>query len=134
MAEDVLTLVKNQASFQNIAIQTELDPGIPPVLADADQMRQVVLNIILNAADAMPQGGSLCIRSCFESKSKEVMLKISDTGPGIPEEIQNKLFEPFFTTKKTGTGLGFAIAYGIMERHKGKLRVESSPGRGTTIV
>jgi len=62
------------------------------------------------------------------------MLRISDTGPGIPAEIQDKLFEPFFTTKKTGTGLGLAIAYGIMERHKGSLRVESSLGHGTTIV
>jgi two-component system, NtrC family, sensor kinase len=133
VAEDVLLLVKNQASFQSIAIQTELDPKLPAVLADADQMRQVALNIILNAADAMSQGGSLCIRSCHDAKTKEAMLKITDTGPGIPEEIQNKLFEPFFTTKKTGTGLGLAIAYGIMERHKGKLKVESSPGRGTTV-
>jgi len=134
VAEDVLNLVRNQASFQNIAIHTELDPDIPKVLADADQMRQVVLNIILNAADAMPQGGALRIRSCFESAQNQVMLRISDTGPGIPAEIQDKLFEPFFTTKKTGTGLGLAIAYGIMERHKGSLRVESSLGHGTTIV
>jgi two-component system, NtrC family, sensor kinase len=133
LAEDVLLLVKNQASFQNISIQTELDSSLPMVLADADQMRQVVLNIILNASDAMPQGGELFIRSCQEPGSKSVMLKISDTGPGIPEEIQNKLFEPFFTTKQTGTGLGLAIAYGIMERHKGRLKVESTPGHGTTI-
>lgn len=134
VVEDVLSLVRNQASFQNIAIHTEMDPNLPSVLADADQMRQVVLNIILNAADAMPQGGALRIRSYFESKSKQVILRISDTGPGIPAEIQHKLFEPFFTTKKTGTGLGLAIAYGIMERHKGALKVESSPGHGTTIV
>jgi two-component system, NtrC family, sensor kinase len=134
VVEDVLALVRNQASFQNIAIQTEMDSKLPTVLADADQMRQVVLNIILNAADAMPQGGSLRIRSYFESKSSQVILRISDTGPGIPVEIQDKLFEPFFTTKKTGTGLGLAIAYGIMERHKGALKVESSPGHGTTIV
>ncbi len=134
VVEDVLSLVKNQASFQNITIRTEMDPTLPPVLADADQMRQVVLNIILNAADAMPQSGVLRIRSYFESSSKQVILRISDTGPGIPVEIQDKLFEPFFTTKKTGTGLGLAIAYGIMERHKGALKVESSPGHGTTIV
>jgi two-component system NtrC family sensor kinase len=133
VAEDVLSLVRNQASFQNIAIRTELDPGIPTVLADADQMRQVVLNIILNAADAMPQGGNLRIRTCQEPGSTRVMLKISDTGPGIPAEIQDKLFEPFFTTKKTGTGLGLAIAYGIMERHKGELKLESSLGHGTTV-
>jgi two-component system, NtrC family, sensor kinase len=132
--EDVLALVRNQASFQNISINTELDPKIPPVLADADQMRQVILNIILNAADAMPQGGSLRVHSYFEPSLSQVVLRISDTGPGIPREIQDKLFEPFFTTKKTGTGLGLAIAYGIMERHKGALRVESSPGHGTTIV
>jgi two-component system, NtrC family, sensor kinase len=134
VVEDVLALVRNQASFQNIAIHTELDPKIPSVLADADQMRQVILNIILNAADAMPQGGTLRIRSYFESKQNQLVLRISDTGPGIPMEIQDKLFEPFFTTKKTGTGLGLAIAYGIIERHKGALRVESSPGHGTTIV
>ncbi len=134
VVEDVLALVRNQASFRNITIRTELDSKIPSVLADADQMRQVVLNIILNAADAMPQGGALRIRSYFEPKSNQVMLRISDTGPGIPVEIQDKLFEPFFTTKKTGTGLGLAIAYGIMERHRGALKVESSPGHGTTIV
>jgi two-component system, NtrC family, sensor kinase len=134
VAEDVITLVRNQASFQNIKIQTELNPGIPPVLADADQMRQVVLNIILNAADAMPQGGEIRVRSYSESKSNQVILRISDTGPGIPPEILDKLFEPFFTTKKTGTGLGLAIAYGIMERHKGALKVESTLGHGTTII
>ncbi len=134
VAEDVLALVRNQASFHNITIDTDLDPQLPLVLADADQLRQVILNIILNAADAMPQGGSLRIRSCFDPRMNQVMLRISDTGPGIPMEIQNRLFEPFFSTKKTGTGLGLAIAYGIMERHKGALQVESSPGHGTTIV
>jgi two-component system, NtrC family, sensor kinase len=134
VAEDVLALVRNQASFHNISIRTDLDPQIPSVLADADQMRQVVLNIILNASDAMPQGGTLRVRSYFDSRLNQVMLRISDTGPGIPMEIQDKLFEPFFSTKKTGTGLGLAIAYGIMERHKGSLRVESSLGHGTTFV
>ncbi len=133
VAADVIALVRNQASFQNISIDADLDPHIPSVLADADQMRQVVLNIILNAADAMPQGGKIRVRSSFEPKASQAILRISDTGPGIPAEIQDKMFEPFFTTKKTGTGLGLAIAYGIMERHKGSLKVESAPGRGTTI-
>ncbi len=131
-AEDVLMLVRNQASFHNIAIQTELDPLLPPIFADADQMRQVILNIVLNAADAMAQGGSLYVRS--HSNSNHVELKISDTGSGIPEEIQDRLFEPFFTTKKTGTGLGLSIAYGILERHYGSLKVESSPSQGTTVT
>ncbi len=133
VANDVLALVRNQASFQNITIETKLDPDLPTVLADADQMRQVVLNIILNAADVMPQGGTLRIRSSFEPQSNRVILQISDTGPGVPPEIQDRLFEPFFTTKKTGTGLGLAIAYGIMERHKGELKLESTPGHGATV-
>ena len=130
--EDVLALIRNQASFQNIAIQTELDPLLPPVFADADQMRQVILNIVLNGADAMAQGGKLHIRS--HSNSNHVELNISDTGSGIPEEIRDKLFEPFFSTKKTGTGLGLSIAYGILERHGGKLEVESAPNRGATVT
>lgn len=134
IAMDVLSLVRNQASFQNIVIETAWDPKIPTVAADADQMRQVLLNIFLNAADAMVQGGNLSIRSSFDAQANKVILRISDTGPGIPMEIQDKLFEPFFTTKKSGTGLGLAIAYGIMERHKGELRVESVPGQGTTIA
>ncbi|NLT65988.1 MAG: histidine kinase, partial [Acidobacteria bacterium] len=134
IVEDVLALVRNQASFQNIAIRCELADNIPLVLADADQMRQVVLNIILNAADVMPHGGELRINSQFDSSEKQVRLRISDTGPGIPAEMQDRLFEPFFTTKRTGTGLGLAIAYGIMERHKGQLKVESSPGHGATIL
>ena len=133
VANDVLSLIRNQASFQNIAIETEWDPAIPAVAADADQMRQVLLNIFLNASDAMVKGGTLSIRSLFDAKTNRVILRISDTGTGIPIEIQDKLFEPFFTTKQNGTGLGLAIAYGIMERHKGELRVESVPGQGTTI-
>jgi two-component system NtrC family sensor kinase len=131
-AEDVLMLVRNQASFHNITIQTDLDPELPPVFADADQMRQVVLNIVLNAADAMSQGGEL--RVCSHSNSNHVELNISDTGPGIPEEIKDRLYEPFFTTKKTGTGLGLSIAYGIIERHHGLLKVESSLCHGTTVT
>ena len=134
IALDVLALVKNQASFRNISIITELDEQIPQVLADADQMRQVILNIVINAADAMPYGGTLTLHSSFEPKSQRVELKISDTGSGIPKEIQNRLFEPFFTTKKSGTGLGLAIAYGVIERHKGELKLESSPGKGTTVT
>jgi two-component system NtrC family sensor kinase len=134
VAADVITLVRNQASFQNITIHTDLDSGIPTVLADADQMRQVALNIILNAADAMPQGGEIRVRTLYEPETRQVKMRISDTGPGIPAEIQDKLFEPFFTTKKTGTGLGLAIAYGIMDRHKGSLKIESALGHGTTVI
>jgi signal transduction histidine kinase len=112
----------------------ELDPHLPTVLADADQMRQVVLNIVLNAAEAMVQGGELRLASASNVAKKAVELRISDTGPGIPDEVRARIFEPFFTTKKTGTGLGLAVAYGIIERHHGEIRIDSARGKGTTFT
>jgi two-component system NtrC family sensor kinase len=134
LVEDVLALVRNQASFRNIKMTLDLAPDLPTVLADGDQMRQVVLNIVLNAADAMPEGGDLRVVSRPARDQKGVELRISDTGPGIPDAVKARLFEPFFTTKKTGTGLGLAIAYGMIERHRGSLWVESAPGKGSTFV
>jgi two-component system NtrC family sensor kinase len=132
VVEDVLALVRNQASFRNISLETILDPELPAVMADRDQMRQVVLNIVLNAAEAMPCGGSIKVISRRDGAGF-VEIDVKDTGPGIPDEVKDKLFEPFFTTKKTGTGLGLAIAYGIMERHKGTIDFASVQGQGTTI-
>jgi len=133
VVEDVLNLVKNQAAFRNIAFNTGLQTNLPAVMADRDQMRQVVLNIVLNAAEAVPHGGEISVISRIDRASNYVCLSITDTGPGIPEEIRSRLFEPFFTTKTSGTGLGLAIAYGIMERHKGTIAVSSALGKGTTI-
>lgn len=134
VADEVLNLVRNQSSFRNIRVTTELDPNLSTVLADNDQMRQVVLNIVLNAGEAMAQGGELRVTSKVNATQKGIELRISDSGPGIPNDVKTRLFEPFFTTKKTGTGLGLAIAYGIMERHKGQLRVDTAPGKGTTFI
>jgi len=134
VAEEVLSLVRNQSSFRNIRVTTELDPTLPAVLADNDQMRQVVLNIVLNASEAMPQGGALRVASKVDATETGIELRISDSGPGIPNDVKARLFEPFFTTKKMGTGLGLAIAYGIMERHKGQLRVDTARDRGTTFT
>jgi two-component system NtrC family sensor kinase len=133
IVEDVLNLVRNQASFKNIYFEPALQDDLPSVMVDRDQMRQVVLNIVMNAAEALPHGGEIRVISHMDRASNHVCLSISDTGPGIPEEIRSRLFEPFFTTKASGTGLGLAIAYGIMERHKGTITVSSALGRGTTI-
>jgi two-component system, NtrC family, sensor kinase len=133
VVEDVLGLVKNQASFRNIVVETAMAAKLPPVMADRDQLRQVVLNIVLNAAEAMGQGGLLRLSSSFDRAAKTARIDVADSGPGIPEEIRARMFEPFFTTKKTGTGLGLAIVYGIVEEHKGTIHVESAPGRGTTM-
>jgi len=134
VVEDTLALVRNQTVFRNTRIVYELDPKLPTVLADADQMRQVVLNLVLNAAEAMVQGGELRLASSANAAKKAVELRISDTGPGIPDEVRVRIFEPFFTTKKTGTGLGLAVAYGIIQRHHGEIRIETSRGRGTTFI
>lgn len=130
--EDVITLVRNQTNFRNIKIILELDQQIPKIMADKDQIRQVVLNIVLNAADAMPNGGEFTISSRVIDASY-IELLFSDTGMGISKEVREKIFEPFVTTKKTGTGLGLSIAYGIIERHKGKISVESTVGKGTVF-
>jgi len=74
------------------------------------------------------------VSSAADSPHRSVEVRISDTGPGIPDEVRSRIFEPFFTTKKTGTGLGLSITYGIVERHKGSIRIESVPGRGSTVV
>jgi len=134
VVEDTLSLVRNQTVFRNTKLVYDLDPHLPTVLADADQMRQVVLNIVLNAAEAMVQGGELRVASSADPAAKAVELRISDTGPGIPDEVRARIFEPFFTTKKTGTGLGLAVAYGIIERHHGQIRIDSARGRGTTFT
>ena len=134
VVEDTLSLVRNQTVFRNTKLVYELDPHLPTVLADADQMRQVVLNIVLNAAEAMVQGGELRLASASNVAKKAVELRISDTGPGIPDEVRARIFEPFFTTKKTGTGLGLAVAYGIIERHHGEIRIDSARGKGTTFT
>ncbi|MGE5198024.1 MAG: sensor histidine kinase, partial [Rhodospirillaceae bacterium] len=134
VVEDTLSLVRNQTVFRNIKIVCALDPHLPTVLADADQMRQVVLNIVLNAAEAMVQGGELRVASAPDVPRKAVELRISDTGPGIPDEVRARIFEPFFTTKKTGTGLGLAVAYGIIERHHGQIRIDTARGKGTVFT
>jgi len=134
VVEDVLALVRNQASFRNVRVTLALDPALPPIMADGDQLRQVVLNIVLNAADAMPEGGELRIASRLGESRDTIELSITDTGPGIPAEIRDRLFEPFFSTKKTGTGLGLSIAYGLVEQHRGTIRMDGGPGRGTTFL
>jgi PAS domain S-box-containing protein len=135
-----------QAFPKTITVSLSLDPYLPPVLADPNQMSQTLLNICVNARDAMPRGGKLTIRTELidETKMRErlkadstacVCIVISDTGTGMEEEVRARIFEPFFTTKGIGegTGLGLAIVYGIVKEHNGLVDVESKPGQGTTF-
>jgi CheY-like chemotaxis protein len=113
-----------------IEVETELAEGLPPVAGDPAELREAFTNLVLNAVDAMPKGGTLTLRT--GSTDGQVQVEVRDTGSGIPEHIREKIFDPFFTTKgPKGTGLGLSMAYGILQRHNGRITVESEEGRGT---
>ncbi len=142
VVEAALLLVKHQISLEHISLEREMKPNLPLVLADFDQIQQVLINIILNATQAMPHGGSLTISTSIakstvfgESKKDAVRIDIKDTGVGIPKENLSRLFTPFFTTKERGkgVGLGLPVVHGIIERHKGKIEVSSELNAGTTF-
>jgi signal transduction histidine kinase len=131
--EQVLAMVGHQAQLQNVEVVKEFSPSLPKVMADFDQLQQIFTNLTLNAIQAMPDGGRLTIRS--SAVDGEVRIDVQDTGCGISKENMSKLFTPFFTTKAKGkgVGLGLAVAHGIIERHKGRIKVQSEVGKGTTF-
>jgi signal transduction histidine kinase len=128
----------------NIKVITKLHPDLPDVEIDPVEMEQVVFNLMLNARDAMPQGGELTVATDLQDRPPEarirgddkqcVTITISDTGSGIPKAIVDRIFEPFFTTKPNGTGLGLASAQGIVRQHGGDIKVQSSAGHGTRFT
>ena len=131
--EKALALIEADNRAAGIHIQLELHPHLPPVPMDQEQIHQVVLNIALNAVEAMPEGGTLTIRtSRIESDAGDaVAVSIRDTGPGIRRETLKQIFTPFFTTKERGVGLGLAVCRRIIRNHGGRIRVKSIPGQGT---
>ncbi len=134
LIDTIILLVRNQTSFRNIVITTHLAENLPLILCDSDQIQQVFINIILNAAEAMTGGGSLNVCSSLPQDREFVTIEIADTGPGIPEDRRERIFDPFFTTKEHGTGLGLSISYGIVEQHGGDISVESAVGKGSTFT
>jgi two-component system NtrC family sensor kinase len=135
VVDKTLLLLENQTIFQNIRTVRNFSPDLPHVLIDAGQLQQVVINIVINAVDAMEENGVLTIETSQAAKNKEILIRISDTGKGIPEDILPLIFEPFFTTKKVGkgTGLGLAIVHGIVTRAGGKIEVANS-SKGVTFT
>jgi len=127
---------KKQELYQQVEIVTELDPALPHVQADPLQLRQVFLNLMSNAAEAMPEGGTLTISTRQGPSAGLVTVEVQDTGVGISEENMKKIFTPFFTTKPIGrgTGLGLAIIYGIVKMHRGQISLQSQPGKGTKFT
>ncbi|MDJ0883357.1 MAG: DUF3365 domain-containing protein [Desulfobacterales bacterium] len=131
--EDVLAILEPQFQKASIAIARQFDRDLPKVLIDEERMKQVYMNILLNAKQAMAKGGRITITSGIDSAGEAVAIAIADTGAGIAPEKRDHIFDPFFTTKKTsqGTGLGLSISYGIIKDHGGDIQVESTPGQGT---
>jgi len=140
--ESVLELVGKQLQHSNIGLERDLAPVLPKIQANPDHLKQVFLNIILNAIDAMPQGGVLRISTILDEIQPDnntlsrpaVRLTLSDTGDGMSNETKAHLFEPFFTTKPGGSGLGLTISYGIIEAHHGQITITSQEGQGTIFT
>jgi len=134
--EQAVRLVQHQCDLAGIQVQQDLDPELPLVVCDGAQIEQVVLALMMNAIDALSQGGNLWLTTKFIRQDNQVVILVRDDGSGIPAEILPRIFEPFLTTKETGrgVGLGLAISHSILDRHNGNIEVQSEPGRGTTFT
>lgn len=134
---DVVFLIRNEAVKHNIAIEIDDNKDNPEVLIGADQLKQVFINLFVNAIQAMPDGGTIKVgqrlKSDIMQKHEFVIVSFSDTGSGIPHDNIERIFDPFFTTKPAGTGLGLSIVQRIIKEHNGDIRVKSHAGKGTTF-
>jgi signal transduction histidine kinase len=133
--EKALNVLKKQPLFHNIEVVLKLHPDLSAIRGNAIRLNQVIMNIIVNAAQAMEGSGRLTIVSQLRSRGGLVEIRISDTGPGIAPDVLEQIFDPFFTTKLDGegTGLGLSVSYAIVKEHRGSIRVESEPGQGATF-
>lgn len=130
-----LRLATFDAEFKRLTVTTELDASVPQVFGDENQLQQVVLNILLNARDALNDGGRIHISICYDAAQDEATLTIEDDGSGVAPEHLAQVFDPFFTTKPAGrgTGLGLAVCYGIISAHNGRIEISPAPARGTIV-
>ena len=131
-----LFLLENQTIFQNIELKKDFQENLPLVTSDAQQMYHLMMNLILNAAQAMEGNGILTLKTWYQNQKDRVCFEIADTGPGIPEEALAHVFEPFFTTKEEGkgTGLGLSLAYNIVESHGGRMSAKNNPEKGAAFI
>jgi two-component system NtrC family sensor kinase len=133
---ETIGFLENDARYKNIEIRSEFDPRLPATLSDSSQIQQVFLNILNNAVDAIGKDGRITVKTGCNQQDREIAVSISDSGPGIPAEVQTRIFDPFFTTKEVGkgTGLGLSISYSIVEKLGGRIMVASQEGKGTTFT
>lgn len=138
LIREVLTLASHAIPPDTVDVRCRMHPLVPKLWCDGPKMKQVLLNLVLNAVQAMPKGGTLTLTACPSPPEIQevpaVHITVSDTGTGIPAELQSRVFDPFFTTKDQGTGLGLAIVHALVEAHHGRIDVESRPGHGTSFV
>jgi two-component system sensor histidine kinase HydH len=129
LVDEVVRLVEAEAEASRVAIERAIPDTLPPLEADRDRLKQVLLNLTLNAIQAMPHGGALTLGAAVADGG--LTLTVTDTGSGIPRELVPRVFDPYVTTKTKGLGLGLTIARRIVEAHGGSVAVESQPGHGT---
>jgi signal transduction histidine kinase len=136
LVEETLRLASNQIKLAKVKVRGEIDSNLPPVYGDFQQLSQVMLNIVLNALDAMPGGGILTIALRTPSGKDQIAVEVTDTGVGMPGQVLANVFDPFFTTKPgaRGTGLGLSVSLGIVRQHGGDILVRSKLGEGTTFT
>jgi signal transduction histidine kinase len=129
-------LLRHQTEMNGIELHLELGQGLPKIQCDPGQIEQVVLALVMNAIDAVPRGGNLWVGTRANEAATEVAIEVRDDGSGIAPEILPRLFEPFLTTKESGkgVGLGLAVSENIVERHEGRIEVQSELGKGTTFT
>jgi signal transduction histidine kinase len=129
-----ILLSQHKLELSHIRLETRMQPGLPAVEGDFNQLQQCLINLIFNAIDAMPQGGTLTLEAQAGGRTQTVSIRVKDTGPGIPPEHLSSIFEPFFTTKSEGHGLGLGLStvYGIVERHHGRVNA-CNPDEGGAL-
>jgi signal transduction histidine kinase/DNA-binding response OmpR family regulator len=133
IVERVLTLAGKYLQHRRVAVRRELSPDLPSIMVAPDELGQVFINLVLNAVDAMPEGGALHISSRLAEDGR-LAVAFSDTGHGIPAELLDHVFEPFFSTREDGTGLGLTVSNNVVKRHGGEITIESTVGEGTTFT
>ncbi len=136
LLEEIFLLTGNRMELQGITLRREIAEHLPPMYGDRDHVKQAVLNLVLNAVEAMPNGGTISTNVKLGPDKEHITISVSDTGCGIPKKVQRSVFEPFVTTKEDGkgVGLGLSVVYGIVAQHDGAIAVESEEGKGTRFV
>ncbi len=138
--DDSLVLLEREMTKYRIRVEKQLETA-PPAMANGNQIQQILLNLLINARQAMPQGGTILIKLGYDAASQTIDLVVRDTGCGMAPEVLHRIFDPYFSTKsgpdatgKGGTGLGLSMCRDIIEAHRGRIRVDSTPGRGTAFT